>query len=137
VLQFVTDKSEQVAAWAAKKMGARVIEPFYALGVEDEFGDPRGAFIWSEFTRHNVELTVYAPGALKRHIVRGVFKYAFNELGVTRITVRCPASNKDLNKLQEHLGFKFEGIMRRFYGDDDAFIYGMLRCECRFLPKAN
>jgi hypothetical protein len=137
MLQFVTHKSQQVAGWAASKMGARVIEPFYALGVEDEFGDPKGAFIFSEFTRHNVELTVYAPGALKRHIVRGVFSYAFNQLGVDRITVRCPAAKKELNELQEHLGFKFEGILRRFYGDDDCFIYGMLRSECRFLPKDN
>lgn len=134
---FVTDKSDLVAAWAAKHMQAPVIPPFYALGVVDRFGEPQGALIWHEFTRHSVELTVYAPGVLKRQIIRGVFDYAFNQLSVERITVRAPAGNKPVLKLIEHFGWKFEGIMRRFYGSEDAFIYGMLRSECRFLPKVN
>ncbi len=62
-----------------------------------------------------------------------VFDYPFNELRKERVTAFINAGNKKAIKLVKHLGFKPEGRLRKYYGTEDAVIYGMLKSECRFL----
>jgi hypothetical protein len=128
----------QVAAWAAGRMGQAVIPPFYAVGVMDNRGEPIGALIWSELTGANIELTIYGPRAFPRGVIIASFAYAFNALGVSRITVRCQADKPKLIRLIEKMGWRREGTLRRFYGPElDAVIFGMVREDCRWLPKVN
>lgn len=70
---------------------------------------------------------------LTRDFLYAIFDYPFNELGVNRITGLVPKKNKRARKLDQHLGFKYEGNMRRALPDDDMLVYGMLRDECRWL----
>jgi hypothetical protein len=126
--------SEEVAKWIKAECGLEPVPPFTACGIVNSEGQLCGAWVWSEYTGHNVELSVYAPGCLTRHILKEGFSYAFNQIGVSRITQRIPMSNKRIGSILMRCGFVFEGILRRFYGaDEDAAIYGLIKEECRFL----
>ncbi len=64
---------------------------------------------------------------------RVLIEYAFNELNLNRIEMRCGVENKRSRKIPEKLGFKEEGIIRQTAWLHDYFvdyvIYGMLADE--------
>jgi ribosomal-protein-serine acetyltransferase len=59
--------------------------------------------------------------------------YAFNELKLNRIEMRCGVENKKSRKIPEKLGFREEGVIRQAGWLHDHFvdyvIYGMLASE--------
>lgn len=64
---------------------------------------------------------------------RGLINYAFDDLKLNRIVIRCAEGNRNSRAVPERLGFKQEGQLRqtiwlydRFW---DAIIYGMLADE--------
>lgn len=64
---------------------------------------------------------------------RVLINYAFNELKLNRIEIRCGVENKKSRKIPEKLGFREEGVVRRAEWLHDHFIdlviYGMLASE--------
>jgi ribosomal-protein-serine acetyltransferase len=64
---------------------------------------------------------------------RALVEYAFNELNLNRVEIRCGVENKKSRKIPEKLGFKEEGIVRQAEWLHDHFIdlviYGMLASE--------
>lgn len=69
-----------------------------------------------------------------RRFFRACFKYLFKQLGLRRVTGLVDASNLAARALNERLGFKQEGVLRkRAPGGGDMIVYGMLREECRWL----
>lgn len=70
---------------------------------------------------------------LTKSFLKAAFAYPFNQLKVNRVTGYVPAKNMAARRLDLHLGFKVEGVMRKALADDDVIVMGMLREECRFL----
>ena len=64
---------------------------------------------------------------------RVLIDYAFDELKLNRIEMRCGTENKKSRKIPEKLGFKEEGILRQVAWLHDRFvdyvIYGLLADE--------
>ena len=61
---------------------------------------------------------------------RALVDYAFNELGLNRMEIRCAVQNKKSRAIPERLGFTQEGVIRQaewlYDHYDDHVIYGML-----------
>ena len=67
---------------------------------------------------------------------RALIDYAFGELKLNRVELRCAVENTKSRKIAENLGFKNEGVIRqselirgKFF---DFVIYGMLADEWHF-----
>ena len=93
-----------------------------------------GAF--NEFRGRDVQYHAACddPKVLTRSRIALLFRYPFEQLGVTRISCVIAASNSRSRQVVEGLGWVYEGTVRKFYSDnEDAKIYGMLRSECRWL----
>ena len=129
----VFEPQEAIIAWAGRQLGVNFHQPCYAIGVVNNAGEPVGAAVFNDFADRNIEVTMVGPGAFSRSIARVMAEFAFNANNVSRLTVRTRAKNKKLAALIEKTGWKREGRLRRWYGDDDAIVFGMLRKECRFL----
>lgn len=71
---------------------------------------------------------------------RALINYAFNELKLNRIEIRCGVENTKSRKIPERLGFREEGILRQTEWLHDHFIdlvvYGMLASEWRDKNKS-
>jgi RimJ/RimL family protein N-acetyltransferase len=67
----------------------------------------------------------------KGFITRGLLPSAsglvFSEYNVELVTATMRASNIALHRVAESIGFVREGVLRRYYGDEDAALYGLLR----------
>ena len=65
-----------------------------------------------------------------RRVLKIVFSLAFNLWQVERISISVSANNSSCIKLVEKLGFKREGVSRKYMDDgSDCIFYGMLKSE--------
>lgn len=88
------------------------------------------AIAFSHWSGPDVEISVAAePGSASRRLLNTLFGYVFEQLGCARCTARIRISNQASIALAERLGFQREGVMRQWFGDEDAVIYGLLRNE--------
>ena len=122
-LLFGYDK--QIAKWAFGKFKFNPTPYVMAIGVINDDKEVVGAALFQEYNGHNVELAYYGPNTLTPHIVRTLASVAMNGLHCDRMTVRTGKKNKALTKSIKKLGFVYEGIQRRFYGNDDAVMFGL------------
>lgn len=119
-----------VADWASKQTGAPVRNWHHAVGVIDRDGLLVGAATFHDMNGSNVEFCFYGPGSVSVSIMRGLVAFAFGALGASRVTARTPRGNKLIARHLPRWGFKFEGVMRRYYGNAkrlDALMFGLLR----------
>jgi hypothetical protein len=76
------------------------------------------------------------PGWLSRRFLAAAFHYPFVQGGLRRITAPVSTDNERAIRLNQHFGFTIEGRLRHAGADGgDIFVFGMLREECRFLPR--
>ena len=89
-----------------------------------------GAVILNDYTPgQNIELTAHTKGNWSVSDVRGVARYCFAR--VRRITARTSVKNTRAAYMLKALGFKREGVLRDWFDDADAIVFGLLRSEQR------
>ena len=119
-----------VADWASKKFGYSLRNWHVAVGIIDSSGALVGAASFHDFNESNIELCFYGPRSLTKPIVRDLMRFVFTTLGVNRVTAKTPRGNKIVIRGLPKLGFRMEGVMRRYYGRTkryDAIVFGLLK----------
>jgi RimJ/RimL family protein N-acetyltransferase len=64
---------------------------------------------------------------------REIIRYCFER--VRRITMRTKCDNARAIKMLEALGFKREGVMREWFEETDAIVFGLLRSEQKIYAR--
>lgn len=71
---------------------------------------------------------------MTRQALAAAFYYPFVQNGLRRLTGLVEASNTDALRLNRHMGWRPEGVLREAARNgDDLIVLGMLRRECRFI----
>lgn len=121
------------------------INSFYRLPVSSEMkgiglekdGELIAGVIYEGTNQHNTWMHVAAvPGAkwMTREYLRNCFDYPFNQLKVDRVSGYVDASNAQARRLNEHLGFTTEAVLRGAAPDGgDVILYVMWRKDCRYV----
>lgn len=130
---IIRNADKEVAAWAGHLLGTEFVPPYIAWGYTDRLGKLCGAVVMNDYADRNIELTFVGRFTSGTAISRNIASYCFRDLGCERITFRTRARNEAVRGLIKRTGAVQEGLLRRWYGDDDAALYGLLREECRFL----
>ena len=130
-----------VTTWVSQKLGIPDFGPCSAIGIVKNNILIAGA-IYNDF-RHDhrglpmsIECTIVSIDKtwLNRHILNALFGYPFTQLKVRRVQLKTAKRNKELRKMFEALGFKFEGVLRQdWWLGGDSVVYSMLRHECRWI----
>lgn len=129
---IVTNASEQVAKWAQYHLRCEFVPPYVAWGILDRKGRLSAAIVFNDFADKNIEVTLYGRNSLQRGVLNEVWDYCFGQLGCERITSRTRSDNSKVIAIIEKVGFVKEGVLRRWYGDVDAVIFGMLKHEFKY-----
>lgn len=133
---IVIGAKEQVLAWVISHVPdiEWTLQPYEAIGFADN-GQLYGGVVYGNYRGHDIEMMAAGEKGWVRPLnIRATFHYPFIELGCRRITAVASRRNKKARKFIERVGFKFEGIMRQARADgQDAFVFGMLRDECRWI----
>jgi RimJ/RimL family protein N-acetyltransferase len=130
------DRSDEVMRFVAASTGESQYDDYATIGLERN-GHIVAGVVYQGHNGPNV-LMHFAIGDL-RHVITpafvcAVFLYPFKVLKCHRVTALVRMDNLKAQSLDEHLGFRREGLIREGAADQTDFIlYGMLKRECRFL----
>lgn len=131
--RIIRDAGEATAKWASLKAQKQFVPPYTIWGIADRNCRLIAALIFNDFADHNIEMSYVGKGGFSKGICRQIAKFCFIELDCERVTLRTKASNQKLIAALEWGGFVKEGTLRKWYGDENAVVLGMLKEECRFL----
>lgn len=138
-MRFIYDKSDILIPWVKKRINGVCFDTdATAIGVEIN-DDIAAAVVFDEFTRNGCSFSVAAEQRtnwLTRSFLVCVFAYPFLQCGLKRIGSLVSVDNSRAIRLNEGIGMVREGIIRNAgINGEDLIAYGMLREECRFIPK--
>ena len=112
--------------------------PFTTLGVVKD-GVLVGGVVYHDYRGFNCQISAAfdKPWAC-RSTLRALGDYPFNQLGCIRLTMVIGRKNKKAKKIANALGFTLEGVLKRgLDGSEDAFIWGLLKDDCRWIKERN
>jgi hypothetical protein len=131
---FIHDaNSEEINRVATEWAHLPITNPSLQIRLINGSNTKFGLVIAHSFSGSAAELVAcIGPGLpVTRSLVRGIFRWLFQDLDLRRVTLRIPASNTKAVEAATRLRFKYEGRQRRWLADDeDVLLFGMLRSEC-------
>lgn len=116
---LIVDQDQYVANWAYTTYRLYPLPVNKALGIIDSKGLLVGACLFQGFNGVNADLSYYGTNTVTPGIVRYIAYVAATYFNVARVTVVTSQKNRRLIKALLRIGFKLEGIQRRFYGHHD------------------
>lgn len=135
---IVVAGDNRVSRWVSRKIEGQEIEwgPHTSLAVVDGERVLAGV-VYSEY-RNGIDIRASiasnGPGWASRGVLRALFDYPFNQLGVVRITCLIADDNVKSQTLCEKLGFVPEGIHHLAWdGKKDVISFGLLRKNCKWI----
>lgn len=118
--------------WIESKIGTQLPSGSQFLGRTRD-GELVAVVAFANYTGDDVEIyTAAMPAGLSRQLLSAVFTYIWKQLGCTRCSSRVRVDNAQAIVLNERIGFRKEGLMRRACDGVDVLIMGMLKEECRY-----
>jgi hypothetical protein len=94
------------------------------------------AFVFNNFDKINVDLSITSPGRLHVSAIREIARYVFVGLRVRRVTCTTLATNHRAINSLSRLGFEFEGTLRDRFPGGDGLVFGLLASEQKFVRIA-
>jgi len=137
--RLIFDDKQRVGAWLAEQVGQQSSwGDFYAMGAEVD-GELVAGFVFNNFTDSSAtcHIAVSKPSKLFLELLDHGFNYAFNVCGLLRLTGLVEASNTKALKLDEHIGFERESVMRKAGTGGQDIIVLALWPENYFRVKRN
>jgi len=139
MVEYLYGHEETLLPWTCERIEGMVFDAdARAIGVARE-GEIAACVVFDQFTTSGCQMAVASDLSrrwLSREFIVRVFTYPFLQLGLRRVGCLVSVDNRPSLKLARGLGFKQEGIIRQAGAQaQDMIAFGMLRKECRFLPK--
>lgn len=108
---------------------------WFCVSARDDEGMLAGAVACEFRTWFDVTLNVAIVDkrCINRRVMRAMFTALFSQ--ARRITAEVSVNNRAALRAIRRMGFVYEGYCRLgINGVEDAFVFGMLKDDCRFLP---
>lgn len=141
-MRVTMQNQKDLIAWSAPRMGVprnHVPAETIALGVIDEDGTIHAVIWFNAFYANYGSLHIASNGRKRwatRRVLRMVFAFAFDHLGLARLNFVVSVNNVPVQILALKVGLRVEGVARCGANDGtDGILFGMLAHECRWLPR--
>ena len=134
--EVVYENVDEMVVWASKIIGFQPRRDVTAIGWR-ESGSLRAVTLYDGFSECDCNIHIASDGSgnwLRRAFLIASFMHPFVQWRLRRVTGLVPAKNKDALLFDLHLGFKQEGYLHHALPDDDLYVLGMLKENCRYIP---
>lgn len=128
-------ENKYLCKWAAEKIGQDEFKNCQGLGFANSTG-LIAVVVLHDLSPPNVFLSWAAttPRWMTKGAIFAIYNWAYNQLRCERITGLVEKNNKRARKVDEGLGMKLEGVLRKASPTgQDLMIYGLLRKEAEAL----
>lgn len=124
-LDWARARIPKLDAWMGEAKSFAAVEGEKILGV----------VVYDAFTAHEccMHIVIEDRRCVTRRILKQVFGYPFEQLGLRRVTGLVPESNTAALAFDMRLGFRHEGRKKWGAGDEDEIILGMVAENCPWL----
>lgn len=122
--------------WAERVLGVSFAgHPATWLTQLDQRGTILGVVVFSNFNQTGCEVTLVVPEPklALRSLYYAAMCYLFTQCDYRRVTAIIAVDNDQSISLAQRLGFRNEGRVREWFPTGDAFVFGLLRSEFKWL----
>lgn len=133
-MRLIVGKNAAVAKWVAKRIpfiGDRGFGACVAIGVEDSKGNALCGVVYHDwqpqFATMAFSIAAESPRWAHREIIRQLFAYPFEEVGIEKLWTATPSGNKAALRLCKGVGMTQEATLYRHFGKENAVINRMMR----------
>ena len=124
-------------AYAGNALGAS-FDPNMSAWIAHLYDDGAIAAVtvFHKVTDTNCEMSIATDGKkgwAQRNYLRYCYKYAFDQLGLRRVSVVIQEDNHASLRLCKKLGHVYEGTLKEWFGDKDGVLMRMTRSECKWI----
>ena len=128
VLKFLKELQDRLTPFAEKELKTHFADPMIGLVVVDR-GKVCGAVILNNCTPgRNIDVTAVGH-CWSVKVIRFILRHCFSQ--ARRVTAQTSVNNHAAIKALQQMGFQREGLMREFFDDGDAIVFGLLKSEQR------
>lgn len=130
-------ENRQLLAWAANKLKQDVLQNARAIAVVKN-NKIAGVIVLHDWSPPNVFLSWASDDVrwMSKGLILHIYNWAYVQLKCTRITGLVERNNKRARKIDEQLGMKLEGVLRKAAPSGrDMIVYGLLKEEAETLIK--
>lgn len=121
-------EDEIVRSWVSQKTGDHYAEG-ETLGILSTEGRLVGGFVFTNHTGASIDMSLAGKGCVTRFAWQAAGEFVFGMKRCQRLQVVTRHSNKTVRRMAPRFKMKFEGRLRRFYGDEDGLLFSLLRDE--------
>lgn len=136
--QLIYEQEHRLLPWAQARIGITSFRrDAYAIGLERD-GQLVAVVVYDTFSDVDCHMHIASDGTgqwMNKALLVAAFAYPFLQLRLNRVTGMVPAKNQAALSFDQHLGFVREGYHPKALPDDDLVSLGLLRQDCRFIPK--
>lgn len=136
--KLIYGEEDRLLPWALERIGLdQFRSDAYTIGLERN-GEIVAVVIYDNFSECNANMHIASDGTglwMTKELLLTAFAYPFVQLGLKRLTSLIAAKNEKSLKLNDNIGFKREGFHPQSMKNDDMVSLGLLRSDCRFIPK--
>lgn len=127
----------QLLTWAAHQLKQDVLQNARAIAVVKD-NQIAGVVVLHDWSPPNIFLSWAAtsPKWFSRQLILHIYNWAYVQLKCKRITGLVEKNNKRAREIDERLGMKMEGVLRKAAPSGrDMIVYGLLKEEAETLIK--
>ena len=132
---IITNQNHILGPWLCSRTGGEYTGGGQYIGLIDDDGNIIAVAGYEDYNGASVRAHIAFDGMLTREFIRIGFDYPFNQLKVKKIIGLVSSCNKKALKLDKHLGYVEEAIIKDACLDGDLHILTMTREQCRFLSN--
>jgi hypothetical protein len=136
-LNFCLD-NKRICKWVSEAVDCNYSENDIGIALEKD-GELKIGVFYQDYTGSSIMMTARCddPKYATRSFYHHIFAYPFLQLGCKVAYVIVNEHNARARKVDEHLGFVKEHILKDYFSDGDAIIYSMRKENCRFIGENN
>jgi len=128
-MRVMIDQHDLVVPYVSDATGHQYTRVCGSIGIVSDSGRLMGGILLTDYTGHGVDMTIAGRGCLNSDVWFIVGECVFGKLGCERLSITTARSNKMVRRLAPKVGFRYEGIARRYYGTEDGIVFSMIRTD--------
>jgi len=107
---------------------------YRAIGVTHN-GKIIAGVVYNHFYGRDIQASIASTTRkwANKAVLGAIFHYPYAQLACSRITAQTRGRNVQAQIFLRKLGFRQEGVMRQWYADDDAILFGQIKSECPWI----